>query len=147
MAKKYRHIKTQMIVEWGAGTSRYFSTYPDTTNTYYLPKEVVEDSAEWELIKQELVDFVGKKYFEGDAHYVAMLARDNINVLILNSLTLGPDKDGKILEKFAEYSDASEYQRIVAFLGRSYKSLITASGNPSTLLKDAIKSFHTKIKK
>lgn len=136
MGNKYRHKKTNLEVTWGPGSQRYFAV--SNTNSYYIPKEVVEDSAEWEEIKP-LTDFYGVAIPEG--HLAYHVTADKAELTSVCNSRNFINKDIRILATFREYEQACQFQRIFVFLNKSKDLLITPGSNPSTYLKNVIKTI------
>lgn len=139
MANKYRHKKTGIEVTWSPGSQRYFSV--TNTNSYYIPKEVVEGSTEWEEILP-LTDFYGVEVDVAELHYRVVVDKAG-NSTVLNG------KDGilpnfvveKVIAIFKEYNQACQFQRIFVSLRKDKDLLTTLGGNPTTYLKNLLKTL------
>jgi hypothetical protein len=141
--KKYRHKKTDIEVAYG-GSGRYYSTKPGN-EVYYIPKEVVEDSTEWEeIVREPIKDFYGSEIKAGEICYAVI--KDSSNVThVVNRVNMHMDqlleKKAKILANFKVYTEACQYQRVYVSLQKSKDLILTATGNPTKFLKNILKSL------
>ena len=137
--KKFRHRKTRLVVAWGIGSERYIST----DAKYYLPKDVVEDSTEWEEITP-LFDFFGVPVTEDELHYRIVLDVKGTTNVLNGKGGLWPDHAknmSRVLGIFKDYGQACQFQRIFVALVKEKELLVTAGGNPSTYLKNLLKAL------
>lgn len=136
MANKYRHKKTGLEVIWGSGSQRYFAV--SSTNSYYLPKEVVEDSAEWEELVP-LTDFYGKEVDTSKVYYKVWLMVDD-TTSVCNALS-DPKGGSKVITIFTDYRGACEFQRLYIILKKAKTLVATDGNNPSSYLKNLLKTL------
>lgn len=140
MANKYRHKRTGLIVKWGV--SNKYICDNDNVTLYYIPKEVVEGSTEWEEIVP-LFDFFGKEIDTSKVHYFIVIDDKGcchaINDVKAKNNILFPKV--KTLAAFRTYEDACKILRLYNFLRSEKELIVTENGNPTQYLKNILKTL------
>jgi hypothetical protein len=135
--KQYCHKRTGIVVEWKKGSKTYSGSNQNAT--YYLAKEMVEGSPDWEEIVP-LYDEHGVKLNDGDHFYTVHLLSSGITLLV-NGRRSGYNSS-KILAVYRDYKEACEYEKVYNALRKVQDCIVTPSGLPSAFFKKIIKQLH-----
>lgn len=140
MANKYRHKKTGITVKLGK-SGKYVCDNDKDIVLYYIPREVVEESAEWQEITP-LIDFFGNEVSEYELHYRVVIDKLGVSHVLNGKNGLLPNFEVvKIVAIFRDYTQACQFQKIYNPLSKDKELLVTPTGNPTTYLKNILKTL------
>jgi hypothetical protein len=141
MNKQYRHKKTNIIATWKDKSSAIAYTVNVNNVMYFLPKELVEGSDEWEEIKP-LFDFHGFEIGRNEVAYHVCLDEKSSDVSLHNSIIYeANNRNTRILTTFKNYKDATSFQKAYCAVRKSKNLLATSSGDPTNYLKFILKNI------
>jgi len=101
--KKYKHKKLGWVAEFD--TDNFY-----TTEDYYIPKELIENSEDWKEIKEPILTTEdGVEFFEGDLVIPVEITAFKIMVNYIVDVNIFKNLPNKYYKFFAKIENAEEY--------------------------------------